>query len=277
MMDRLSDILNRFTFNAHVFFSGNLCGTQKFSEEQEVGHLHFLKKGTLTVTGDKGERIKIDGPSVLFFPRPANHVIHGDIASGVDLVCAEIRYPDRLNNPITSALPTFLHFKLNEADALSRSASWLFEEAFSELCGRQPMIDRLCDIFLINVLRKIMEEGNISTGMLAGLSHPQIANALTSIHQFPEKNWKLEELAEVALMSRSKFADEFKKVVGQTAGDYIADWRIALAQKLLIKKNNVNLVANEVGYENGSALARVFRKRTGMSPKEWIKKLEVRT
>jgi len=38
----------------------------------------------------------------------------------------------------------------------------------------------------------------------------------------------------------------------------------------------VGLVAHEVGYENGSALARVFRKKIGMSPKQWLEKIQER-
>nr|WP_286196351.1 helix-turn-helix transcriptional regulator [Thalassotalea sp. G20_0] len=77
-------------------------------------------------------------------------------------------------------------------------------------------------------------------------------------------------MAGQALMSRSKFADLFKKVVGQSPGDYVIEWRLTMARRLLLQNRPVALVANAVGYENGSALARVFRKKLGMSPKEWL-------
>jgi len=43
-----------------------------------------------------------------------------------------------------------------------------------------------------------------------------------------------------------------------------------VAKGLLKKNKSVALVANAVGYENGSALARVFRKKLGISPKQWV-------
>jgi len=52
----------------------------------------------------------------------------------------------------------------------------------------------------------------------------------------------------------------------------LTDLRIAIAQGLLKKDKPVSLVANEMGYEHGSALARVFRKKTGLLPKEWLMK-----
>ncbi|MFT5807737.1 MAG: transcriptional regulator GlxA family with amidase domain [Moritella dasanensis] len=107
-------------------------------------------------------------------------------------------------------------------------------------------------------------------GLLAGLAHPQVSKVLLAIHDAPERQWGLEEMAALALMSRSKFADVFKHTVGQSPGDYIIDWRIIVAKGLLQKNKPVSLVANAVGYENGSALARVFRKKLGVSPKQWL-------
>jgi len=272
-MDRLSEILDRFTINAHVFFSGNLCGTQSFGDEaNEVGHLHLLKTGHLSIRDEAGNNTHLQGPSVLFFPRKTRHRIIAEDPSGVEVVCAEINYPDKLSNPLTNALPAFLYFDLSDPHRLTQTATWLFEEAFSQHYGRQPMIDRLCDIFLISVLRRVLEESAISSGMLAGLAHPQLAPALTAIHKSPAESWTLDSLAALANMSRSKFAEVFKQQVGQTPGDYISDWRVAISQNLLLKKKNVNLVANLVGYENGSTFARVFRKKTGLSPREWLAK-----
>lgn len=67
-------------------------------------------------------------------------------------------------------------------------------------------------------------------------------------------------MAELALMSRSKFSDLFKRIVDQSPGDYVIDWRIIVAKGLLQQSKPVALVANAVGYENSSALARIFRK-----------------
>jgi AraC-like DNA-binding protein len=50
-----------------------------------------------------------------------------------------------------------------------------------------------------------------------------------------------------------------------------------MAQDLLQKGKSINIIANEVGYEHGSALARVFRKTLGVSPTEWVNKQKART
>ncbi|MEH6447814.1 MAG: AraC family transcriptional regulator [Oleispira sp.] len=274
-MDRLSEILIRFSMNAQVFFSGNLCGIKPFgSPDSSEGHIHLLKSGKLTLINDQGEKKVFQRPTVIFFPQATHHRIVASESDQAELVCASIQYNDGFNNPLANALPKFLYFDIGTSEYLGQTASWLFEEAFNERCGRQPMIDRLSDIFLIQVLRQVLEDGTVAHGMLAGLSHPQLSKVLIKIHQQPEENWNLESLSALAAMSRSKFAELFKDVVGQPPGDYITDWRLFIAQGLLKKNKSVGLVANEVGYENGSALARVFRKKTGLSPKEWLDKFK---
>ena len=51
--------------------------------------------------------------------------------------------------------------------------------------------------------------------------------------------------------------------------DYLVSWRISLAQKRLREGKPIALIAEEVGYESPSALARAFRRKTGVSPREW--------
>ncbi|WP_350552764.1 cupin domain-containing protein, partial [Pseudoalteromonas sp. 120-MNA-CIBAN-0494] len=76
------------------------------------------------------------------------------------------------HSPLLQALPFCLNYELTGDGLLAQSAFWIFEEAFKDASGKHLMIDRLCDVFLISVLRKVLEEGAIKTGMMAGLTHP---------------------------------------------------------------------------------------------------------
>ncbi len=269
-MDRLSQILKRFNLHADVFFSGNLCGLSDFDEPSgKRGHIHILKSGSLDLIDHQGKKRNIGQPSVMFFPTGRKHRIVPDPVKGADLVCATIEYVDVTANPIAQALPPFLKFQLSRYPDLKKTAKWLFKEAFDSKCGRMPMIDRLCDIFIIQVLREVLNSNEVSHGMLAGLAHPPLASVITQIHAQPEYPWSLESMAELAFMSRSKFADLFRDVVGETPGEYLTDWRMNVAQSALLKGDTVSVVAEKVGYENGSALARAFRKKVGVSPKVW--------
>ncbi len=77
-------------------------------------------------------------------------------------------------------------------------------------------------------------------------------------------------MASIAGMSRAGFAAHFRKVVGFSPADYLLEWRVSLAQKRLREGRPIALIADEVGYESPSAMARAFRRKVGSSPRQWI-------
>lgn len=269
-MDQLSIILKRFSMNTEVFFTGNLCGISHFDKQPNQGHLHLLQSGELTLIDEQGKSQVFNQPTVLFIPLPQTHRIVGNDENPPQLVCANVMYNETTSNPIAEALPTLLSFNFSDCQEIKNISLLLFDEAFNERCGRMPMINSLTDIFIIYILRHVLSNNIMEHGLLAGLAHPQLAKVILAIQDAPERQWGLEEMAELALMSRSKFSELFKRIVGQSPGDYLIEWRIIVAKSLLQQNKSVALVANSVGYENGSALARVFRKKLGMSPKEWL-------
>ncbi len=273
-MDKLSQILKDLSFNADVFFKGNLCSIQSLGgSDSKKGHLHLLKSGVLTLVCEEGHKVTLDKPSVIFMPSSTKHQIIANESNQAELVCVDIDFHSGSGTALVNALPKFICLSIENTDPLGETARWLFKEAFSEQPGQQIIVNKLGDIFLIQVLRHVIEEGLIIQGMLAGMAHPQLSLLMTAIHQQPEAPWTVDSMAEEALMSRAKFAALFKSTVGQAPSDYLTDLRIVIAQGLLKKEFPVNFVANKVGYEHGSALARVFRKKMGLSPREWLQKL----
>ena len=71
-------------------------------------------------------------------------------------------------------------------------------------------------------------------------------------------------------MSRTRFAELFRQVVGSTPIDYLSCWRITTAQRLLAQGKQLKTVAHAVGYDNGAAFARRFGQVTGQSPRQWL-------
>jgi transcriptional regulator GlxA family with amidase domain len=115
-----------------------------------------------------------------------------------------------------------------------------------------------------------MDARLIEGGILMGLADDRLAKAITAMNQKPEYPWSLETLAKKAGMSRARFAVQFRRIVGVTPFDYLADWRIAVAQSLLKSGKALKMVAPSVGYASSAALSRAFSERVGMSPTEWL-------
>lgn len=272
-MDKLSLILNRLSVTAGVFFSGEMCGLSHFDgEARSEGHIHLLASGRMDVIDDKGDVITLDKPSLIFFPKPSVHRLRAKESDNARVVCASIHYGADTSNPLTNALPGMVALAFGEDEYVEATVKGLFDEAFHQRDGKQLLIDRLTEVIIVHLLRNVMSKGSDYQGVLAGLAHNQLANVLIKIHDLPAEPWTLESMSELAFMSRSKFAEEFRRVVGQTPGDYLIDWRVSVAQSELKKGKPVAVVANEVGYENSSALSKAFKRKTGVSPSGWLKR-----
>lgn len=276
-LDRLDALLRRFTLEARVFHTGVLCGTHDFDAEEGVGHLHLLKRGPLTVHNPRGKAVPVDEPAIVFYPTPMDHRFTTDRERGADLVCASVRFGGGAANPIVQSLPPFFVVPVSAMPNLAPALDLLFSEAFGASCGRQAAVNRLFEVVIIQVLRFAMAEGRTSTGMLAGLSHPGLAKAIVAMHEKPGYAWNLENLAETAGMSRTRFAEAFRETVGLTPGSYLTEWRITVARDLLAKGRPIKLVAEEVGYGSGPALSRAFRTATRESPREWKEGRKIRS
>jgi AraC-like DNA-binding protein len=269
MVDRLAALLEHFSVSARVFHTGALCGINALDGSGETGQLHLIRRGTVEVRHDGAPPVQVTRPSLLLYPRPLAHRFITDSERGADFACAQLSFGGGAANPIAAALPPFTCLALDELQGAEGMLALLFEEAFQQYCGRQAMLDRLFEAVLILVLRQLMERGHLRTGMLAGMSHPKLRNALVAMHEQPARDWSLEALAARAGMSRSVFAREFRETVGCTPGVYLQRWRIGLAQQALRKGLPLKLIVDEVGYGSEAALSRVFKAQTGLSPRQW--------
>ena len=90
------------------------------------------------------------------------------------------------------------------------------------------------------------------------------------MHENPAADLNIEQLAEIAGMSRSSFAAAFKKRVGASPGDYLTTLRLALAKQALRQDRPLKAVAPLVGYKSTTALARAFQRQFGCGPREWL-------
>lgn len=269
MVDRLAALLGHFSVGARSFQAGALCGLNSIDGTAAHGELHLVRDGAVEVRHGRGSVLHITEPSLLLYPRPLAHQFITDARRGADFVCAHLTFEGGEANPIAAALPPFICLPLAKLPGSEALLQLLFAEAGAQYCGRQAMLDRLFEVLLIQVLRQLMEQGDMQAGMLNGLAHPQLRRALVAMHEAPGRDWSLEDLAGVAGMSRSVFANGFRESLGVTPGDYLQRWRIGLAQQALRRGRSLKLIAQEVGYGSEAALSRAFKSQSGLSPRAW--------
>jgi AraC family transcriptional regulator len=103
-----------------------------------------------------------------------------------------------------------------------------------------------------------------------GLPGYRLARVLDYIGDNLADDLSLSELATVADMSPHYFAELFRRSTGHPPHRYVLLRRIERAKQVLaVTRGSVLDVGLEIGFQNSSHFARVFRKFVGMSPSQF--------
>lgn len=190
------------------------------------------------------------------------------------LVCGFLGCDLRPFNPLVAALPRMLHLPA------SRAGGWVgrvIDQAVAESQERRPggdaVLERLAEMMFVDTARRYLDSlPEDATGWLAGLRDRFVGKALALMHERPEHEWSVDELAKEAGLSRSALHERFVQFVGQPPMQYLANWRIQVGARLLRESNrNVAAIALDVGYGSEAAFARAFKQLMGTPPAAWRK------
>lgn len=212
---------------------------------------------SLVVLGDSEQSAQ---RLVLCTGSPARPSTKGNV-----LVRASVGFGGPLN-PLIAALPKQVAADLKNLPALHAVANAFVDEALHARCGQSAVIDRLCEVMLLMILRRVVDAGAATPGLLAGLSHPALHRALVAMHDAPDRAWRVESLASVSGMSRSQFMASFRQTVGTTPSAYLTAWRLMLARRALANGEKIKAIAHRVGFGSASAFSRAYLRAFGCSP-----------
>ncbi|PPC89655.1 MAG: AraC family transcriptional regulator, partial [Methylotenera sp.] len=164
-MDQLAPLLSQISLSAESFFSGELCQLVAF--DKSAGHIHILRSGQVSMTVRNGRPQLIDKPSVLFFPRSCLHELVPIENGTSELLCAYVDLGAKVGSPLALSLPEVIILPIDDMNPLGSTLDLLFKEAFGDIIGRQAALDRLIEYFLIQVLRHVIEIGELQNGIFA--------------------------------------------------------------------------------------------------------------
>ncbi len=268
MVDRLASFFEQFSLKARTFQSGTLCGRNTIDVSEPWGQLHLIRRGTVDVWHKSKKILVIDEPSLLFYPKPLPRHFITHQQEGAEFLCAHVSFEGGDTNPIVNALPSYIYFPLASLPHCSDVLSFLFDETEANYCGRDALLDRLFEILLIQLLRELMENGNIKIGMLVRLADSKLRRAIAAIHKSPEIEWTVDRLADEAGMSHSVFSNTFREIMGTTPAKYLQHWRIGLVKQYLKRGQALKIITEDVGYKSEATLSRAFKTECGLSPRE---------
>jgi AraC-like DNA-binding protein len=144
-----------------------------------------------------------------------------------------------------------------------------------ELLMLKGMCRLICLLDILNLLAETSEYRLISPHGI--ITHNALdADRMEKVFEFVFHNFhneiKLKEVATIACMTRTSFCRYFKERTKRTFSDFLMDFRLKHAAKLLREGNlSVIQISEESGYSNLSNFNRKFKEKYGITPKEFRK------
>ncbi len=191
----------------------------------------------------------------------------------VFLISARFEFPGSHAAVLFDALPPIID--VPKATGQAGILRWSLDQLAGELRDPQPggtlISTHLAHLMLVQALRLFLRtSGELPQGWFLALTDPQISPAIGAMHAEPARRWSLEELARVAGVSRTVFAQRFKALVGGTAMDYLARWRMLVAaERLRSGGESVATIAYSLGYESESSFSTAFKRIMARSPSQY--------
>ena len=154
----------------------------------------------------------------------------------------------------------------------SKTILALFEKLEMDSNLKQPFSDALCAGYIIEILslagRRFYYSGNHA--------YLNKKSQMSAVCQFMYDNYmqklSVEDCARQCKLSPGRFAHVFKEAIGKSPLEYINEIRISKAKELLLSQNHtVSEIAEMVGFPNQIYFSKIFKKKTGVSPKQYSK------
>lgn len=271
-MDKLSALIGRFRFEARAFYEGHSIDTQR-APEGVAGQLYLVRQGPVLFFDEYDVPLLVHGAALVFYPHGMAHRVQAlpGAGAGASVAFAILAFRDGEADPLARILPGRLHLPLERAAPLRHTLELLFAEAAQPAQGQEAVLDRVCDVLMIQLMRHTFEQPRPDGGVLAGLGDRQLEPVLNAMHARPHEPWQLQSLAALACMSRTAFTEHFRKVVGMAPMEYLTGWRMRLARRLLREGLPVKVVSGQAGYTSPPAFTRAFTEHVGMSPRHWLR------
>ena len=298
-MDVLTDVLNALELRGWFASRTEVIAPWRFdflASQDSTFHIFNFGGGYLRVEGDPMP-LRVEDGDVVVLPHGHAHTISDELSSPLTkaaacldykahgeyeifpfegegtktvLLCGAFHFENVDDYPLLQCLPKVIHIPGEQGrmvQGFANIVSLIAYEAASQQAGSEVMLRRLTEMLFIQVVRVWLEQQDACRGgWLAALRDQSISTALGLIHQFPERGWKVEELAEAVALSRSAFSSRFTELVGEPPMKYLTRWRMNKAARLL--KNDVEMekIAQQLGYISEVAFRKAFKREMGVPP-----------
>ncbi|MBR1223186.1 AraC family transcriptional regulator [Bradyrhizobium sp. U87765 SZCCT0131] len=279
-----------FPMHAGIKFNAVLRGTcwvsvEGWPERQRLdeGDCFLLTRGRpFTLTTDPALDPVDSGP---IYEAARNGIAICNGGGHFRLVGGRFTFAGDHASALFESLPPIVHVR--QATHQASVLRWCLDQLASELHGSEAgtaiVAEHLAHIMLVHVLRLYLAAPDLSPAETSGQTTPhprvgwffaladrQLGAALRAMHTEPARRWSLEELAQLAGMSRTIFAERFRQRVGLTPMAYLTRWRMLIAgDRLRQSGETIAAIAFSLGYDSESAFSTAFKRTMACSPRQY--------
>lgn len=311
-MDALSDILSRLRLKGTLYFRTSFTSPWgvKVPEYKNVARYHFAHKGRCSIRiGGTAEPVHIEQGDLIIIPHGARHTLYCDLKTEEDalpleqvieksgfsghgtlvygehrtnhetqLICGHFSFDEYARHPLIDTLPSHILIR-NYGEAagkwMENTLRIIGAEAGRDGIGNDLVALKLSEIIFAQALRLYLTDEGAGKPIMAGFADPQIRRVLSAIHETPGYPWTLEDLSDIAGMSRTSFVNKFSQLMATTPLGYITDWRMQIARQMLADSSAPIIeVAENVGYQSEAAFGRAFKKLIGTAPATYRRQVQ---
>lgn len=177
-------------------------------------------------------------------------------------------------HPFLRDLQSWLVIRKDDLPALSPlplTLGLLDRELRTSALGVAAVTDGLMNALFAFALRELSERlGQAQSGWHAAVRDAPIRKALGRMHEDLAHGWTLEELARTAGLSRTVLAERFRTALGDTPLNHLRTLRMQKAMQLLSEtEHSLERIAGLVGYQDAFGFSKVFKRSTGMAPRQF--------
>ena len=269
------------------------------TESQGWAPFHLVARGTCVLQMPGMAAIPLEAGDVAVLPHGGAHTLRGTTTPAgtgttanlrlghtgailvktnqegepeTELVCGRLKFEQAHQNLIFATLPSVIIVRTQQ-DADAARLRQLMGTIRDELDAARPGADAiaadLASALLVMVLRAHFDREPVQQGLLGLLGLRQTARAVSAMLEAPDRDWRLDELAQQAGASRATLVRSFQKTAGMAPLAFLVELRLGLARhKLLAGTESLAEIAAEVGYQSESAFSRAFQRRFGLRPGE---------
>ena len=245
--------------------------------------LHMIRQGSPWLVTENAPAMRLRAGDLVFVPHGPAHGFSWTPMPFRDLSTDSQRNPhlpsfdvefvsccyhlDRGREPeFLNGLPDVVTMTVDDKHpTLGILVDLLDEHAVDDRPGSGMALPAVVDLLLVHLLRAWpdQQDGEVRPET----DDPHFNRALLAVQDNPQKPWTVQQLSELAQMSRASFSRRFADVMGETPRAYLVRRRLDQGAALL-RHTELPLaaIAGQLGYSTEFSFAAAFRRELGIAP-----------